>query len=201
MAVITDVHGEQYRVVHLTLAVATDRAREIVELHNSIPNQHWGIQQVLAEQDDTRIFHAKWSVSRIAVDTEDKLVGFCIAFERTPDSEYYPEKCFYLHRLAILPESRGRGLGALLQTQTIVDFFLRGFQCLGSARDPVIVYGQTDSAPFNRNVVLFNRASGFVEVGQKPYPFRTDLIMRADAKSFWDCRHVAFWRSHRWPGY
>jgi GNAT superfamily N-acetyltransferase len=123
--------------------------------------------------------------------------GFCIGFEREPDFKFYFEKCFYLHRLSVSPDYRGRGLGALLQTETIVGCFLRGFTTLGEPSDSIVLYGQTDISPQNRNARLFHQAAGFEEVGEKQYKYRTDAIMRMDAQSFWASRHLALWRRHR----
>jgi GNAT superfamily N-acetyltransferase len=194
-----DAHGDMFCVVNLSATVATERATDLLRAHNLIPSQKWTIDQLLADGDGARQYFGKWDVSRVAIAGDGGTIGFCIGFELVPDFQYYHERCFYLHRLAILPEFRGRMIGPLLQAETVVGCFVRGFHDIGSVRDPVVICGQTDMADWNRAVRLFHQAAGFRVVGQKPYPARTDAIMKMDADSFWRSDHVALWRRQRAP--
>jgi len=193
-ALFNDAGGHVHRVCRLNQDIARERANELLKIHNIIPNQHWELEDLLANRDETRIFHAKWEISSIAFAPNDSISGFCIGFEREPDRLHYFEKCFYLHRLAVSEEFQGLALGALLQTQTIVNCFIRGFLHVGGPFDQVVLYGQTDLAPSNRKALLFHKAAGFNVVGEKPYDIRTDAIMRMTAQTFWRSRHVAIWR-------
>jgi GNAT superfamily N-acetyltransferase len=196
-ALFHDSRGGICRVVQLTLPLACERAADLLLAHNLIPFQRWGTQELLAESDERRTFRGKWDVSRVAIANNGDTVGFCIGFELEPDFKFYHEPCFYLHRLAIVPAYQGRGIGALLQAETVVGCFIRGFMCVGGPLDPVVLYGQTDSTENNRKVLLFYKAAGFRVVGQKPYESRIDTILKMDAQSFWQSRHVGLWRRQR----
>lgn len=195
--IVRDARGDFHRIYTLTRGIARERAAELLWIHNLIPNQHWELRDLLAEHDETRVYHGKWEISSIALTTDKVVSGFCIGFEREPDFKFYFEKGIYLHRLSVSLGLQGRAIGALLQTETIVRCFLRGLTHVGGPFDPVVVYGQTDSATYNRSVHLFHKAAGFEVVGEKPYERRTDVIMRMTAQSFWASRHVAMWRQRR----
>jgi GNAT superfamily N-acetyltransferase len=185
--------------VQLSASLANERAADLLRAHNLIPSQRWTSDELLADGDGTRQYFGKWDVSRVAITEDGRTIGFCIGFELVPDLQFYHERCFYLHRLAVLPEFRGRMIGALLQAETVVGCFVRGFHDIGSIRDPVVIYGQTDTADWNRSVRLFHQAAGFRVVGQKAYADRTDAIMKMDAQGFWRSDHVALWRRYRVP--
>lgn len=196
-AMFRDSRGDIFGVTHLTPSLARERSADLLLAHNLIPFQKWAIKDLLADCDGSRQFLGKWEVSRIAIASNGDTLGFCIGFERQPDFTFYHEPCFYLHRLAIVPAYQGRSIGALLQAETVVSCFVRGYNYVGSSSGPVVLYGQTDSAYCNRKVLLFYKAAGFRVVGQKPYENRTDVVMKMDAQSFWGSRHLSLWRRHR----
>lgn len=192
-----DSRGETYHIAPLTSSLAHERAADLLFAHNLIPSQKWGIDELLADRDQLRPFLGKWDISRIAIAQNGDTVGFCIGFELPPDHTFYHEPCFYLHRLAVVSTYQGRGVGAVLQAETVVGCFIRGFAYVASPLTPVVLYGQTDAADHNRTVRVFYETAGFRVIGQKPYDDRTDFIMKMDAQSFWHSRHVGLWRRQR----
>lgn len=192
-----DYHGEPFRVTRLSPSIAKKHQAWLLKTHNEIPLQHWTARELFASGDGSRSYLGKWEISRIALSISDQPLAFCIGFEMIPDNLYYNEVGIYLHRLAVDSNARGRRIGALLQTETIAQAFARGLCFVGNPRAPVLIFGQTNKTSSNEGVRLFHRAAGFQEIGEKPYPDRTDVVMRMDAINFWSSRHVWQWRSSR----
>src|SRR5204862_4066313 len=135
------------------------------------------------DRDAHRSFHGKWEISRLAISSEGKPLGFCIGFELEPDQEVYREPGVYLHRLAVDQAARGRMIGALLQADTVVKIFIRGLRYVSDERNPILIYGQTNRTRENLAVIRFHNAAGFVTVREKSYSDRDDVVFKMDANS------------------
>lgn len=183
-----DRDGKVFTVVPLTRARAAQHADELLSIHNTIPFQHWTRADLLADRDESRVYHGKWEISRIALDETGCPLAFNVGFEREPDGVYYREACVYLHRLAVAPACRGRYVGALLHAETISCVFERGMRIL-RADGAFAVFGQANEVPDAAKLLAFYRDIGLEPVGRKPYDDRVDLILRLTRASFLGSRH------------
>jgi hypothetical protein len=61
---VRDVRGDLHQISALTKEIACERASELLQIHNLIPHQHWELEDLLADGDQTRIYHAKSVVSQ-----------------------------------------------------------------------------------------------------------------------------------------
>ena len=165
----------------------------LVTIHNEIPFQRWTEQDLLADRDETRIFHAKWELSQYAK-VGTAVVGFGLAFDREADDLFYPCNCLYMHRMAIAPEWRSRGIGVILHCHSLNLCFKRRLQVLQPSPKSNSVFGQTNATKENQKLVQFHKDAGYRIVGEKAYTDRSDWIMELTENNFLQSRHFPYWR-------
>ncbi|HEV3156003.1 MAG TPA: GNAT family N-acetyltransferase [Candidatus Baltobacteraceae bacterium] len=150
-------------------------SKDILLIAKQIPLVEYNLDNILAERSKDRPFLGKWEHSLVSF-IHGRVIAILVAYEREPESTPgYTRPSTYINIIATHPDFRGIGEGARL---------LRTFLSKEKREDFFVIQGhkeiisvQTNSADFNRAVSGWYSHFGFVEVGTKSYPNRTDLVL------------------------
>jgi ribosomal protein S18 acetylase RimI-like enzyme len=167
------------RIHPISSEEAAAHVDELYRLVSLIPEVPYDPQDLLAtSKPDGRVMHAKWQHT-YGVFSQGALVGFVMGYEREAEANSnYPVNSLYISELAIDPAYRGLGYARRLLRRQFQDVLSDGFHVL---EGPVVFSLQTNSAEWNESVRQLYHSFGFQDVGEKQYPNRRDVVMRASA--------------------
>jgi ribosomal protein S18 acetylase RimI-like enzyme len=141
-------------IVPLTSALLRRRMSEILRIDNDMIGQRWGESHFTLDRP------GKWEVSRLALDPAGHAIGFVIAS--------LPGDVVHIHRLAVAPSQRGKGLGLTL------------LRAVGKAAQAHSVPTMTlKVARENEGAIRFYRRLGFTEAARDSVNFKFSIALTA----------------------
>ncbi len=164
------------KVYTLTKEVAEQNIDELLELHNLIPFQNWTEKDLLKEEDSERIFKDKWKLSSVCTN-DNKFIGACFAFINNQTQILENDNFLYLHRIAVLPEYRFRGIGSKMIKYTCQEFYKIYPENKSSGIIVSTPIKSTNSYNFE-NAEPFYLKLGFEKIGEKQYDLKLDSILK-----------------------
>ncbi|GAA3605212.1 GNAT family N-acetyltransferase [Microlunatus ginsengisoli] len=122
------------------VAFSADRAEEVRVVLNTAFAEHWGTRVLQTEPWQavlgSETFRPAWS--RLALDGEDRVVGFVLN-SAAPHPTY--GRVGWTDQLGVLPRWRGRGLGAALMRDSLDVFEAKGLALAGLGLDTQNPFG------------------------------------------------------------
>lgn len=171
-----DSYKQEYRMFSLTKEYARNNIQRLLYLHNLIPFVNWSDKELLSDKIGQRTFHNKWLLSVGIVNSENNLISFMLVYERFNESNH-PFHSLYLHRMAIDPFSRSKGIGK----QVFRNYISTAFNELPEIH---FITLQTNNVNENQWVVKFYQSLGFQCHSIVHYPEKDDWLMVLNRASF-----------------
>ncbi len=169
-------------IITLTKEIALKYASDIVEVHNLIPFQNWTKDNFLLERDDKRFYKNKWQESSVCF-SDSTITGICITFEDCQSNIFGERNFLYLHRIAVLPQSRLKGIGLRL-----IRHSCKSFQSINQIKNNTNIIVSTPIISLNNltfvNAENFYLRLGFIKIGEKRYKEKIDSVLKANVSIF-----------------
>ncbi len=176
--------SSEVRIEQLTKEAAEANVARLVELRNMIPGEVWDEQRFLSDVSrDGKVDlvrHGKWKHSLYATDKNGKIIGVLLAYER-PHTEMagVGRGSLYVLAVAVDPDYRGSGVGAILFNKLSENFLLDGYYYFKNERGPPIVTLITGQLEVRNNEIY--QSLGFEVVGTQNFLKKTYNVYQVNA--------------------